>query len=68
MHFSFDKQKFITDFYRQHNDTKAFEAAILELVLGKHKEQYTSDSQQPENRDREEYTDLRNNIHCLMIT
>ena len=22
--FSFDKQKFITDFYRQHNDTKAF--------------------------------------------
>ena len=31
--FSFDKQKFITDFYRQHNDTKAFEAAILELVL-----------------------------------
>ena len=27
--FSFDKQKFITDFYRQHNDTKAFEAAIL---------------------------------------
>ena len=23
--FSFDKQKFITDFYRQHNDTKAFE-------------------------------------------
>lgn len=39
--FSFDKQKFITDFYRQHNDTKAFEAAILELVLDKRKEQYT---------------------------
>lgn len=39
--FSFDKQKFITDFYRQHNDTKAFESAILELVLDKHKEQYT---------------------------
>ena len=39
--FSFDKQKFITDFYRQYNDTKAFEAAILELVLGKQKEQYT---------------------------
>ena len=39
--FSFDKQKFITDFYRQHNDTKAFEAAILELVLDKQKEQYT---------------------------
>ena len=39
--FSFDKQKFITDFYKQYNDTKTFEAAILELVLGKHKEQYT---------------------------
>ena len=39
--FSFDKQKFITDFYRQHNETKAFEAAILELVLDKQKEQYT---------------------------
>lgn len=39
--FSFDKQKFITDFYRQHNDTKTFEAAILELVLTKQKEQYT---------------------------
>ena len=39
--FSFDKQKFITDFYKQYNDKKAFEAAILELVLGKHKEQYT---------------------------
>ncbi|MEE1077635.1 MAG: hypothetical protein UIC64_01135, partial [Agathobacter sp.] len=39
--FSFDKQKFITDFYRQHNDTKAFEAAILELILDKQKEQYT---------------------------
>ena len=39
--FSFDKQKFITDFYRQHNDTKAFESAILELVLYKQKEQYT---------------------------
>ena len=38
--FSFDKQKFITDFYRQHNDTKAFESAILELVLDKQKEQY----------------------------
>lgn len=39
--FSFDKQKFITDFYKQYNDTKAFEAAILELVLDKQKEQYT---------------------------
>ena len=27
--FSFDKQKFITDFYKQYNDTTAFEAAIL---------------------------------------
>ena len=39
--FSFDKQKFITDFYRKYNDTKTFESAILELVLDKHKEQYT---------------------------
>ena len=39
--FSFDRQKFITDFYKQYNDTKAFEAAILELVLDKPKEQYT---------------------------
>ena len=28
--FSFERQKFITDFYKQYNDTKAFEAAILE--------------------------------------
>lgn len=39
--FSFDKQKFITDFYRKYNDTKVLEAAILELVLDKQKEQYT---------------------------
>ena len=39
--FSFDKQKFITNFYKQYNNTKAFEAAILELVLDKQKEQYT---------------------------
>ena len=39
--FSFDRQKFITDFYKQYNDTKAFEAAIIELVLDKPKEQYT---------------------------
>ena len=39
--FSFDRQKFITDFYKQYNDTKSFEAAILELVLDKPKEQYT---------------------------
>ena len=57
--FSFDRQKFITDFYKQYNDTKAFEAAILELVLDKPKEQYTLSSQQPENRDREKHTDLR---------
>lgn len=31
--FSFDKQKFITDFYRKYNDTKVLEAAILELVI-----------------------------------
>ncbi|WP_294593514.1 hypothetical protein [uncultured Bacteroides sp.] len=36
-----EMQKFITDFYKQYNDTKAFEAAILELVLDKQKEQYT---------------------------
>ena len=56
--FSFDKQKFITDFYKQYNDTKAFEAAILELVLDKQKEKIYSDSQQPENRDREKHTHL----------
>ena len=39
--FSFDKQKFITNFYKQYNDTKAFEAAILELGHDKQKEQYT---------------------------
>lgn len=39
--FSFDRQKFISDFYQQYNDTKSFEAAILELVLEKQKEQYT---------------------------
>ncbi|MCM1031164.1 MAG: hypothetical protein NC410_06990 [Oscillibacter sp.] len=38
--FSFDKQKFITGFYRQHNNSKDFEAAILKLVLDKQKEQY----------------------------
>ena len=39
--FSFDRQKFISDFYRQYNDMKPFESAILELVLDKQKEQYT---------------------------
>ena len=39
--FSFDKQKFISDFYQEYNDMKSFEAAILELVLDKQKEQYT---------------------------
>lgn len=39
--FSFEKQKFITDFYQKFNDTKAFENAIIELVLGKQEVQYT---------------------------
>ena len=39
--FSFDRQKFISDFYQEYNDMKPFEAAILELVLDKQKEQYT---------------------------
>ena len=39
--FSFDRQKFISDFYQEYNDMKSFEAAILELVLDKQKEQYT---------------------------
>lgn len=39
--FSFEWQKFITDFYKQYNDTTAFEAAILELVPDKQKEKYT---------------------------
>ena len=39
--FSFDRQKFISDFYQEYNDMKSFEAAILELVLDRQKEQYT---------------------------
>ena len=39
--FSFDREKFISDFYQEYNDMKSFEAAILELVLDKQKEQYT---------------------------
>ena len=39
--FSFDRQKFISDFYQEYNDMKSFEAAILELVRDKQKEQYT---------------------------
>ena len=39
--FSFDRQKFISDFCLEYNDMKAFEAAILELVLDRQKEQYT---------------------------
>lgn len=31
--FSFDRQKFISDFYQQYNDTKTFEAAILNWCL-----------------------------------
>ena len=39
--FSFDSQKFISDFCQEYNDMKSFEAAILELVLDRQKEQYT---------------------------
>ena len=39
--FSFDRQKFISDFCQEYNDMKSFEAAILELVLDRQKEQYT---------------------------
>ena len=39
--FSFDRQKFISDFYQEYSDMKSFEAAILELVLDRQKEQYT---------------------------
>lgn len=38
--FSFDRQKFISDFCQEYNDMKSFEAAILELVLDRQKEQY----------------------------
>lgn len=64
--FSFDKQKFITNFYKQYNDTKVFEAAILELVLDKQKEQYTLilDSLRAE---IEKNMMLYENIHCLMM-
>ena len=56
--FSFVRQKFISDFCQQYSDTKSFEAAILELVLDRQKEQYTFDTQQPENRNRKEHTGL----------
>ncbi len=39
--FSFNRQKFISDFCLEYNDMKSFEAAILELVLDRQKEQYT---------------------------
>ena len=39
--FSFDSQKFISDFCQEYNDMKSFEAAILELVLDRQTEQYT---------------------------
>lgn len=39
--FSFDRQKFISDFCQEYNDMKSFEAAILELVLDRQKEQYS---------------------------
>ena len=35
--FSFDRQKFISDFCQEYNDMKSFEAAILELVLDRQK-------------------------------
>ena len=38
--FSFDRQKFISDFCQEYNDMKSFEDAILELVLDRQKEQY----------------------------
>lgn len=38
--FSFEKLKFITQFWQQYSDTKIFEAAILELVLDRPREQY----------------------------
>ena len=38
--FSFDRQKFISDFCQEYNDMKSFEAAILKLVLDRQKEQY----------------------------
>ena len=48
--FSFDRQKFISDFYQEYNDMKSFEAAILELVLDKQaKRAIHLDTQQPEN-------------------
>lgn len=56
--FSFVRQKFISDFCQQYSDTKSFEAAILELVLDRQKEQIHLDTQQPENRNRKEHTGL----------
>ena len=52
--FSFDRQKFISDFYQEYNDMKSFEAAILELVLDKQKEQYT--------------VNIRSNASCKRIS
>ena len=37
--FSFERQKFISEFYQENNDMISFEAAILELLLDKQKEQ-----------------------------
>lgn len=31
--FSFEKQKFISDFYRQHEDTQAFETSLIGMVF-----------------------------------
>ena len=46
--FSFEKQKFIVDFYSEWSDIKAFEQAILELVLDT-KRAIHLDTQLPEN-------------------
>ena len=57
--FSFDKQKFITNFYKQYNDTKAFKAeSSLNWYLTSRKNS-TLDSRQSKSRDREKHDALR---------
>ena len=56
--FSFDRQKFISDFYQQYSDTKSFETAILELVHDRQKEQCTLILNSLKNRNRKEHTGL----------
>ena len=43
--FSFDRQKFISDFYQEYNDMKSFEAAILEPVSYTHLDVYKRQKQ-----------------------